>query len=420
MIPIKEIRNDSDRIFQGAIQKGEEIEIKKILNLDKELRLLIKQTENNKAERNSISQEIAKMKFENNNPTNLIADMKILSSKIKTSDVRISKLKEKLNTLLKWIPNIPHDSVPIGKDERANEVVRYGGRLPEKNFKIQNHTQLADSLGLIDFSRGAKISGSGFPLYTKQGARLERALINFMLNHNIKRNYTEILTPFLTLSKSMETTGQIPKLAEDMYHVEKDGLYLIPTAEVPLTNIHREEILQELELPIKYTAYSPCFRREAGSYGKDTRGLLRIHQFNKVEMVKFVKPDDSYMELELLTEDAESILQALGLHYRVVCLCTGDLSFAAAKCYDLEVWAPGEKRWLEVSSCSNFESFQARRGNIRYRDENGLVQFLHTLNGSGLATPRLMIGILESFQDKQGKVKIPSVLQPYFGGEVLQ
>ncbi|MFL3051206.1 MAG: serine--tRNA ligase [Candidatus Neomarinimicrobiota bacterium] len=420
MITIKEIRDDPERISQAIAQKGEDVQIKKILELDKEMRFLIKETENKKAKRNSISKEIAKLKLENVDTANLIADMKVLSSKIKTSDATIAKLKVNSDNLLRWIPNIPHDSVPIGKNAKKNKVVRYWGKLPETSFKLQNHTELAQSLGLIDFSRGSKISGSGFPLYTKQGARLERALINFMLDHHVKRNYTEIMTPFLTLSESMETTGQIPKLTEDMYHIEKDELYLIPTAEVPLTNIHREEILEESELPIKYTAYSPCFRREAGSYGKETRGLLRIHQFNKVEMVKFVKPEYSYMELESLTEDAESILKALGLHYRVVCLCTGDLSFAAAKCYDLEVWAPGEERWLEVSSCSNFESFQSRRGNIRYRDENGSVQFLHTLNGSGLATPRLMIALLESFQDNNGNVQIPNVLQPYFGNEVLK
>ena len=420
MIPIKEIRDDPERISKAIAQKGEDIQIKKILELDKELRFLIKETEAKKAKRNSISQDIAKLKLENVDTVNLIADMKVLSSEIKTSDATIAKLKENSDNLLRWIPNIPHDSVPIGKNSTENKVVRYWGESIESSFKLQNHTELAQSLGLIDFARGSKISGSGFPLYTKQGARLERALINFMLDHHVKRNYTEMMTPFLTLSESMEATGQIPKLGEDMYHIEKDELYLIPTAEVPLTNIHREEILEESELPIKYAAYSPCFRREAGSYGKETRGLLRIHQFNKVEMVKFVKPKYSYMELESLTEDAESILKALGLHYRVVCLCTGDLSFAAAKCYDLEVWAPGEERWLEVSSCSNFESFQSRRGNIRYRDKNGSVQFLHTLNGSGLATPRLMIALLESFQDNEGNVQIPNVLQPYFGNEVLK
>ena len=420
MIPIKEIRDDPERVSQAIAQKGEDIEIKKILELDKELRFLIKETEGKKAKRNSISQDIAKLKLENVDAANLIADMKVISSEIKTSDATIAKLKENSDNLLRWIPNIPHDSVPIGKNSTENKVVRYWGESIESSFKLQNHTELAQSLGLIDFARGSKISGSGFPLYTKQGARLERALINFMLDHHVKRNYTEMMTPFLTLSESMEATGQIPKLGEDMYHIEKDELYLIPTAEVPLTNIHREEILEESELPIKYAAYSPCFRREAGSYGKETRGLLRIHQFNKVEMVKFVKPKYSYMELESLTEDAESILKALGLRYRVVCLCTGDLSFAASKCYDLEVWAPGEERWLEVSSCSNFESFQSRRGNIRYRDKNGSVQFLHTLNGSGLATPRLMIALLESFQDNEGNVQIPNVLQPYFGNEVLK
>ena len=318
------------------------------------------------------------------------------------------------------MPNVPHESVPVGDDESANELVRTWGEEPSFDFTLLNHTDLAESLELLDFTRAAKISGSGFPLYTKSGARLERALINFMLEHHSGRGYSEVMTPFMALESATEATGQLPKLEEDMYRVENDGLYLIPTAEVPITNIHREEILKGSDLPIRYVAYSPCFRREAGSYGKETRGLLRVHQFNKVEMVKFVHPDSSYDELESLTTDAESVLQTLGLHYRVVSLCTGDLSFAAAKCYDLEVWAPGEKRWLEVSSCSNFLSFQARRAEIRFRDKGEKVRHVHTLNGSGLATPRLMIALLETYQTDEGTVTIPEPLQPYFGDSILK
>ncbi|MEE2877286.1 MAG: serine--tRNA ligase [Candidatus Neomarinimicrobiota bacterium] len=419
MIPLKQIREDPDRIIQAAADKGEVIEMERLLELDGKSRTLISEVEQKKAERNRISEEIARLKREGSDADSLITKMRELSSEIKSDDAKLAEMKEEVENLLIWIPNIPHVSVPVGKDELANELLRSWGEAPTFDFDPKNHTELAESLGLIDFSRGAKISGSGFPLYTGSGARLERALINFMIDHNESRGYSEVMTPFLTLPSSMEATGQIPKLEEDMYHVEKDNLYLIPTAEVPVTNIHRGEILQRKDLPIRYTAYSPCFRREAGSYGKGTRGLLRIHQFNKVEMVKFVRPQDSYDELESLTEDAESVLQALGLHYRVLSLCTGDLSFAAAKCYDLEVWAPGEGRWLEVSSCSNFESFQARRADIRFREEGGKVRHVHTLNGSGVATPRLMTALLETYQTDEGTVIIPEPLHSYFGGSLL-
>ena len=299
-------------------------------------------------------------------------------------------MDDQLNSLLFKIPNIPHESVPKGSDELDNIEIRAWGEKPLFSFHPKTHLDLGDALELFDFQRGAKISGSGFPLYTGQGAKLERALINGMIQyHEYAFGFKELFPPVLVRKESMETTGQLPKFKEDMYHTEVDNLYLVPTAEVPVTNVHRDEIIDESELPIYYVAYSPCFRRESGSYGKDTRGLLRVHQFNKVELVKFTTPKSSYDELETLTAQAESILQKLGLHYRVVELCAGDLSFAAAKCYDLEIWAPGEEKWLEVSSCSNFESFQARRGNIRYRrSEDSKVEFLHTLNGSGVATPR--------------------------------
>ena len=420
MISLKEIREDPDRISQAAASKGESIQIEKLLELDNKSRELIQDVEEKKAERNRISEKIAQLKREGDNADGLISEMRELSLQIKEGDGALAELKEQLDNLLRWVPNVPHESVPVGDDESANELVRTWGEEPSFDFTPLNHTDLAETLELLDFTRAAKISGSGFPLYTKSGARLERALINFMLEHHSGRGYSEVMIPFMALESATEATGQLPKLEEDMYRVENDGLYLIPTAEVPITNIHREEILKGSDLPIRYVAYSPCFRREAGSYGKETRGLLRIHQFNKVEMVKFVHPDSSYDELESLTTDAESVLQTLGLHYRVVTLCTGDLSFAAAKCYDLEVWAPGEKRWLEVSSCSNFLSFQARRAEIRFRDKGEKVRHVHTLNGSGLATPRLMIALLESYQTDEGTVTIPEPLQPYFGDSILK
>ena len=420
MISLKEIREDPDRISQAAAAKGESIQIEKLLELDDKSRELIQDVEEKKAERNRISEKIAQLKREGDNADRLIGEMRELSLQIKEGDGALAELKEQLDNLLRWVPNVPHESVPVGDDESANELVRTWGEEPSFGFTPLNHTDLAESLELLDFTRAAKISGSGFPLYTKSGARLERALINFMLEHHSGRGYSEVMTPFMALESATEATGQLPKLEEDMYRVENDGLYLIPTAEVPITNIHREEILKGSDLPIRYVAYSPCFRREAGSYGKETRGLLRVHQFNKVEMVKFVHPDSSYDELESLTTDAESVLQTLGLHYRVVLLCTGDLSFAAAKCYDLEVWAPGEKRWLEVSSCSNFLSFQARRAEIRFRDKGERVRHVHTLNGSGLATPRLMIALLETYQTDEGTVTIPEPLQPYFGDSILK
>ena len=333
----------------------------------------------------------------------------------------IKPVKNELNELLLRLPNLPHESVPKGKDSAENQVVREYGQNLDQDFELKSHLELGKKLNLFDFDKASKISGSGFPLYTGEGAKLERALINYMLDFQTKNHdYTEIFPPFMVRSQSPLTTGNLPKFSEDMYFVENDNLWMIPTAEVPITNMHQDEILLEDQLPIKYAAYSACFRREAGSHGKETKGLLRLHQFNKVELVQFVKPNESYKILEELTKHAESILQSLGLRYRVVELCTGDLSFSAAKCYDLEVWAPGEQQWLEVSSCSNFESFQARRGNIRYRKANdNSVEFVHTLNGSGLATPRLMVAILETYQQSDGSISIPKPLKDYVGREVF-
>jgi len=421
MLSIDIIRNNPKEVEQGLARKGEKLLISEIIKLDESYRSDLAQANEMRAERNVASDKIARAKKLGENSDKAINAMRKLSQQIKVLEEKTQSSKNELDQLLLGLPNIPHESVPEGKDEKNNQLVREWGEILDRDFNIIAHLELGKALSLFDFERGAKISGSGFPLYTGKGAKLERALINFMLDFQTEQHgYMEIFPPFLVRPESAVTTGQLPKLADDMYASEKDDLWLIPTAEVPLTNIHQNEILSEDQLPINYTAYSPCFRREAGSYGKDTRGFLRVHQFNKVELVKFVKPENSYKELEKLVGQAEAILQSLGLKYRVIELCTGDLSFAAAKCYDLELWAPGEEKWLEVSSCSNFENFQARRGNIRYRrNSDKQVEFVHTLNGSGVATPRLLVALLETYQNKDGTIAIPEPLQPYFGNEVL-
>ena len=421
MLSIDIIRNNPKEVEQGLARKGEKLLINEIIKLDESYRSDLAQANEMRAERNVASDKIARAKKLGENSDKAINAMRKLSQQIKVLEEKTQLSKNELDQLLLGLPNIPHESVPEGKDEKNNQLVREWGETLDRDFNIIAHLELGKALSLFDFERGAKISGSGFPLYTGKGAKLERALINFMLDFQTEQHgYKEIFPPFLVRPESAVTTGQLPKLADDMYASEKDDLWLIPTAEVPLTNIHQNEILSEDQLPINYTAYSACFRREAGSYGKDTRGFLRVHQFNKVELVKFVKPENSYKELEKLVGQAEAILQSLGLKYRVIELCTGDLSFAAAKCYDLELWAPGEEKWLEVSSCSNFEDFQARRGNIRYRrNSDKQVEFVHTLNGSGVATPRLLVALLETYQNKDGTIAIPEPLQPYFGNEVL-
>ena len=421
MLSIDIIRNNPKEVEQGLARKGEKLLISEIIKLDESYRSDLAQANEMRAERNVASDKIARAKKLGENSDKAINAMRKLSQQIKVLEEKTQLSKNELDQLLLGLPNIPHESVPEGKDEKNNQLVREWGETLDRDFNIIAHLELGKALSLFDFERGAKISGSGFPLYTGKGAKLERALINFMLDFQTEQHgYKEIFPPFVVRPESAVTTGQLPKLADDMYASEKDDLWLIPTAEVPLTNIHQNEILYEDQLPINYTAYSACFRREAGSYGKDTRGFLRVHQFNKVELVKFVKPENSYKELEKLVGQAEAILQSLGLKYRVIELCTGDLSFAAAKCYDLELWAPGEKKWLEVSSCSNFEDFQARRGNIRYRrNSDKQVEFVHTLNGSGVATPRLLVALLETYQNKDGTIAIPEPLQPYFGNEVL-
>ena len=391
-----------------------------MLELDKEYRSLITNVNELRSERNIVSKKIASLKKDRLSAKTEINQMKEVGESISNIEKESNKIKKLIDTILLNIPNLPHDSTPNGIGSKDNKLVREFGKLKKTDYKIKNHIELGRDLNLFDFDRAAKISGSGFPLYTNRGAKLERALINYMLDlHSLEFGYVEIFPPFLVNSKSPKTTGNLPKFSEDMYQIENDNLWLIPTAEVPITNIHKDEIISEKNLPIKYVSYSACFRREAGSHGKDTRGFLRLHQFNKVELVKFVKPEKSYEELEALTINAEAVLKSLGLKYRVIELCTGDLSFSAAKCYDIEVWSPAEEKWLEVSSCSNFESFQARRGNIKYRKNDGKTDFLHTLNGSGVATPRLLVALLENHQNKNGSINIPEPLQPYFGSNII-
>ena len=421
MLPINLFRENPELVKDGITAKREKIDIDQILKLDKKQRVLLNELNEKRAQRNNASEKIGKAKASGENTVIAIEEMQGLSKTIKEIESSLAKINFQLDPLLLEIPNLPHKSVPIGSKPEENVVIRDWGEKPDSNFKYKNHLELGEKLKLFDFKKGAAIAGSGFPLYMGQGAKLERSLINYMLDFHINNyNNMEIIPPFVSRMEAMRNTAQIPKLQDDMYYIDRDDLYLIPTAEVPVTNIHQNEIIDEKELPINYVAYSACFRREAGSYGKDTRGFTRLHQFNKVEIVKFVKPKNSYNELESLTLQAETILQSLGLHYRVLSLCTGDLSFASAKSYDLEVWAPGEERWLEVSTCSNFESFQSRRGKIRYRREiDKKVDFVHTLNGSGVATPRLMIALLETYQKSDGSISLPEPLHSYFGAKEI-
>ncbi|MBN1129052.1 MAG: serine--tRNA ligase, partial [Chitinispirillaceae bacterium] len=377
----------------------------------------IRDAERLKNLRNTRSQEIAALKKEKQDATALVEEMRTVSDTIKALDAARKSIDAELNEELLKLPNIPHETVHHGESEKDNKEIAVWGSPKTFGFEPKDHLQLGTALDIIDFARGAKISGAGFPVYKGHGALLERALISFMLDTHAHNGYTEIFPPFLVNEESCVGTGQLPKSRDQMYYMNEDALFCIPTAEVPVTNLHRDELLDASILPLRYCAYSACFRREAGSYGKDTKGFLRVHQFNKVELVKMVVPERSYEELETLRADAEGIIRALGLHYRVLALCDADLSFAAAKCYDLEAWAPAEKKFLEVSSCSNFEDFQARRINIRYRPASGgKPRFVHTLNGSGLATARILVAILETCQTAAGTVEVPEVLQPYMHG----
>ena len=422
MLPLKYIRQNVETVRQGMLHKGvDAADLERIVELDEKLRAILVEAESLKAERNRVTQEIAVLKKAGESAEDKIAAMGRLAKQIKELDANIQELQDNIQGRLLWIPNLPHESVPTGKDATQNKVVKVAGEPQESAQKGKDHLELLSELKLVDFQAGARIAGRGFPLYTDRGARLERALINYMLNlHTTEHKYIEIYPPFIASRKSTEVTGHLPKLEEDMYNTTVDDLFLIGTAEVPIMNIHQGQVLPEGDLPLRYVAFSACFRREAGSYGKETKGLLRVHQFNKVELVKFVHPDVSYDELESLRSDAETVLQQLGLTYRVVELCSGDLSFAASKCYDLEVYAPGTGQWLEVSSCSNVEAFQARRGDIRFRREDtGKLDYVHTLNGSGVATPRLMVALLETYQQADGSIALPEALVPYYGEEVI-
>jgi seryl-tRNA synthetase len=418
MLDIQRIRDFPEIIKQAASNKKSPVDIGAVLALDGERRTTIQEAERLKNLRNIRSQEIAALKKEKNDAGGVLEEMRQVSEKIKELDASRKVLEEKLHELLIRIPNVPHESVHHGESEKDNKEISIWGTPRTFDFAPKDHLQLGSALDIIDFPRGAKVAGAGFPVYKGAGALLERALINFMLDtHTMKNGYREIFPPFLVNRESAFGTGQLPKSHDQMYFIGEDSLYCVPTAEVPVTNLHRDEILDTASLPVKYCAYSACFRREAGSYGKDTKGFLRVHQFNKVELVKFAAAERSYEELDLLRADAEGILRSLGLHYRVLALCDADLSFAAAKCYDLEAWAPAEKKFLEVSSCSNFENFQARRMNIRYRPLKGeKPQFVHTLNGSGTATARVLVALLETYQTARGTVEVPESLRRYMHG----
>lgn len=417
MLDIRRIRDDQDAVRAGLTRKGVDPKvIDGVIALDQTRRSLLSEMEALKSERNTVSKEIGLRKRKGEDTSEVQASMRALGERIAEFEEQVRKNDDALKDALLTIPNLAHESTPPGANATANVVVRQHGSIPKYDFAPKGHIELMESLGMVDFARGTKLTGSGFALYTGTGARLQRALIQFMLDvHVTHHQYREVWPPSVVNRDSMIGTGQLPKMAEDMYHMPVDDLYLIPTAEVPVTNIYRDEIMAEA-LPVRLTAYTPCFRREAGAAGKETRGLIRMHQFDKVEMVKFVTPETSYAELETLVADAEDILQRLGLPYRVLQLCGGDLSFAAAKCYDIELWAPGQNAWLEVSSCSNFEDFQARRAGIRYRDAHGKTQFVHTLNGSGVALARLVVAIIENGQKSDGSVVLPEAIVPYMGG----
>ena len=418
MLDIKFIRENIDLIRAKLKERGDAIDLDQFSAMDRKRRDILQEVETLRSDRNSVSKEIGARKQNGEDASDLIAKMGSVSSRIKELDETLKETERLLHGLTMTMPNIPHESVVRGTGGEDNPVVRQWGERPRFDFEPKLHWDIGEELNILDFAAGAKIAGARFTVYRGAGARLERALINFMLDlHTVEHGYTEIFTPFMVNSESMTSTGQLPKFGEDLFKIEGTDYYLIPTAEVPVTNIHRDEILDEKDLPVDYVAYSACFRAEAGSYGKDTRGLIRQHQFNKVEMVKFTRPEESYDELEKLTANAEEVLKRLGIHFRTVNLCTGDLGFSSAKTYDLEAWLPGQDAYREISSCSNFEAFQARRAGIRFRrEENSKVEYVHTLNGSGLAIGRTVVAILENYQQKDGSVIVPEALRPYMNG----
>jgi len=418
MLDLKFIRSNLDSVKEMLKNRGDDLDISVFESLDKERRERLATLEELRHQRNRVSEEISGMKKRGEDASQIIGEMKKVSKEIKERETELSGIMDQLNNLIMIIPNIPHESVAVGDDEKDNPVIRKWGEIRKMDFEPLPHWEIGERLNILDFSCASKLAGSRFALYRGAGALLERALINFMLDiHTKEHGYTEILPPFMVNSACMTGTGNLPKFKEDLFKIEGWDFYLIPTAEVPVTNIHREEILKEEELPIYYVAYTPCFRSEAGSYGKDTRGLIRQHQFNKVELVKFSRPEDSYTELEKLTENAEEILRRLELPYRVVSLCTGDIGFSAAKTYDLEVWLPGQNLYREISSCSNFCDFQARRAGIRFKRKGvSGTELVHTLNGSGLAVGRTLLAILENYQQNDGCVVMPEPLRSYMGG----
>lgn len=422
MLDIKKIRTDFDNVSKKLATRGVKPEtLAELRNLDEKRRELVVKADKLKTVRNSVSEEIATSKRSGEDATDKIAAMQQVSTEVREIDAELNVVEEKLTTYTTTLPNLPHDSVPVGADENDNVEIRRWGEQPTFNFEPKAHWDLGENLDILDWERGAKVTGARFLFYKGTGAKLERAIYNFMLDEHEKEGYTEVIPPYMVNHDSMFGTGQYPKFKEDTFELANSDYVLIPTAEVPLTNYYRGEILGGAQLPIYFTAMSPSFRSEAGSAGRDTRGLIRLHQFHKVEMVKFTKPQDSYNELEKMTHNAENILQKLNLPYRVVALSTGDMGFSAAKTYDLEVWIPAQNTYREISSCSNCEDFQARRAHIRYRDENGKVHLVHTLNGSGLAVGRTVAAILENYQNDDGSITIPDVLRPYMGGkEIIQ
>ena len=422
MLDLRFVRENADAVTAALSRRGMRLDLTEFLALDAKRRTAQQEIETLRRRRNEVSEEIGRLKKAGQPAEEKVAEMRAVGDTIAALEISTRDAEDAQRNLLLTIPNLPHASVPDGKDENDNVELRrwspQGGEPPQFSFEPKPHWDIAEYLDIIDFDRAAKITGARFAIYKGMGARLERALINFMLDlHTTEHGYLEVLPPFMVNKASMTATGQLPKFEEELFRVENGTYFLIPTAEVPVTNIHRDETLAEEDLPTLYTAYTPCFRREAGSYGKDTRGLIRQHQFNKVELVKFARPDTSYDELEKLTNHAEEVLKRLGLPYRVIVLCTGDLGFSAAKTYDIEVWLPAQNKFREISSCSNFEDFQARRGNIRYKAKGGKkTELVHTLNGSGLAVGRTVVAILENYQQPDGTVVIPEVLRPYMGG----
>jgi seryl-tRNA synthetase len=418
MLDIRYLRQNLEHVRIKILERGQEMDMSPFTALDTRRRDILQEVEVLRSERNTVSKEIGEKKKKKEDATEIIARMGEVSARIKTLDEALKQTEEELNAFLMVIPNVPHESVEYGTSSEDNPVIRTWGEKRVFDFTPKPHWDIGEDLKILDFARGAKIAGARFTLYRGAGALLERAIINFMLDlHTREHGYLEILPPFLANRDSMTATGQLPKFEEDLFHVDKTDYYLIPTAEVPVTNIHRDEILDEKDLPVYYVAYSACFRAEAGSYGKDTRGLIRQHQFNKVELVKFSRPETSYDELEKLTANAEEVLKRLGIPFRTVSLCTADLGFSSAKTYDIEAWLPGQEAYREISSCSNFEDFQARRGGMRFRrTEGGRVDYLHTLNGSGLAVGRTVVAVLENYQQADGTVIVPEALRPYMGG----